>query len=242
MATLERPLKEGNVRTYQAKVALGFLDILASEVDADCDTIYAAWNGGLPADSVGTTQLISGAVTQPKLATNAVGTAQLIDAQVTQAKLANNAVGTAQLIDTQVTTAKLAAQATTPSSAMGSVFEVIVAPLTTTVVAGANITVRAVALLVGGVVGHAISTVDAASGASCQCQLFRDTTQVMAWIIVPPGANTTYQISFPVTFLETTTGVHGYQLKIVTGAGTTVYLDAQSGFNRHGSLVGIAFA
>ena len=43
---ITRPLKEGSVTTYQAKVAAGFPDILASEVDADLDTIYAAWNGG----------------------------------------------------------------------------------------------------------------------------------------------------------------------------------------------------
>jgi hypothetical protein len=51
---LQRPLKEGSVRTYQEKVGLGFTDILASEVDADCDTIYAAWNGTLGGDLTGT--------------------------------------------------------------------------------------------------------------------------------------------------------------------------------------------
>ncbi len=45
MATLTRPTKEGGATTYQGKVALGFKDILASEVDADLDTIYGAWNG-----------------------------------------------------------------------------------------------------------------------------------------------------------------------------------------------------
>jgi hypothetical protein len=51
---LQRPLKEGSVRTYQEKVGLGFTDILASEVDADVDTIYAAWNGTLGGDLTGT--------------------------------------------------------------------------------------------------------------------------------------------------------------------------------------------
>jgi Chaperone of endosialidase len=51
---IQRPLKEGNVRTYQEKVGLGFTDILASEVDADVDTIYAAWNGTLGGDLTGT--------------------------------------------------------------------------------------------------------------------------------------------------------------------------------------------
>jgi hypothetical protein len=89
----ERPLKEGSVRTYQEKVALGFPDILASEADADLDTIYAAWNGGLPADSVGALQLIDGSVGTPKLANLAVTTPKLADAAVTVAKiLPGNAV------------------------------------------------------------------------------------------------------------------------------------------------------
>jgi hypothetical protein len=65
MAT-QRPLKEGSVRTYQEKVALGFPDILASEVDADLDTIYAAWN-----DGVATANLNDASVTEAKLAPDA---------------------------------------------------------------------------------------------------------------------------------------------------------------------------
>src|SRR5215475_12181966 len=63
---IQRPLKEGSVRTYQEKVALNFLDILAAEMDGDLDTIYAAWNGG-----VGTNDIQNGAVTYAKLATDA---------------------------------------------------------------------------------------------------------------------------------------------------------------------------
>jgi len=51
---LTRPLKEGSATTYQQKVSLGFPDILASEVDADLDTIYGAWNGTLGGDLTGT--------------------------------------------------------------------------------------------------------------------------------------------------------------------------------------------
>jgi hypothetical protein len=78
-----RPLKEGSVTTYQQKVALGFPDILASEMDADLDTIYAAWNGG-----VNTANLVDGSVTTPKLANapNGVTTAKLNDGAVTWAK------------------------------------------------------------------------------------------------------------------------------------------------------------
>jgi hypothetical protein len=94
MATIQRPTKEGSVRTYQEKVGLGFVDILASEMDADLDTIYAAWNGGV--DSV---TLKDGAVTTPKLVDGAVTTPKLVDGAVTTLKLANppNGVSTAKL-------------------------------------------------------------------------------------------------------------------------------------------------
>jgi hypothetical protein len=81
-----RPLKEGSVTTYQQKVALGFPDILASEADADLDTIYAAWNGG-----VATANLIDGSVTTAKIANLNVTTAKLADANVTAGKLAPGA-------------------------------------------------------------------------------------------------------------------------------------------------------
>jgi hypothetical protein len=73
MATIQRPTKEGSVRTYQEKVGLGYIDILASEMDADLDTIYAAWNGGV--DSV---TLKDGAVTTPKLVDAAVTLPKLV--------------------------------------------------------------------------------------------------------------------------------------------------------------------
>jgi Chaperone of endosialidase len=76
MATIQRPTKEGSVRTYQEKVGLGFVDILASEMDADLDTIYAAWNGGVDSVTlkdlaVTTPKIVDGAVTYAKLAADA---------------------------------------------------------------------------------------------------------------------------------------------------------------------------
>jgi hypothetical protein len=71
---LQRPLKEGSVRTYQEKVGLGFTDILASEADGDSDTIYAAWNGTLGGDLTGTLPnpvVTAGAITAAKLAVGA---------------------------------------------------------------------------------------------------------------------------------------------------------------------------
>jgi hypothetical protein len=111
MATIQRPTKEGSVRTYQEKVGLGFVDILASEMDADLDTIYAAWNGG--ADTV---NLKDGSVTTAKLATGAVrgtpsaggtlreiqkasiwGGDDLIDLSIPTAKYANLSITNAKL-------------------------------------------------------------------------------------------------------------------------------------------------
>jgi hypothetical protein len=99
---LLRPLKEGSVRTYQEKVGLGFLDILASEVDADLDTIYTAWNGG-----IGTANLVDGAVTTAKLADGAVTAVKITDGQITNAKLATNSVGVLNIIDNQITNVKI---------------------------------------------------------------------------------------------------------------------------------------
>jgi hypothetical protein len=96
MATIQRPVKEGSVRTYQEKVGLGFVDILASEMDADLDTIYAAWNGGVDSVtlnnlSVTTPKIVDGAVTTPKINDGAVTTPKIVDGAVTYAKLAPDA-------------------------------------------------------------------------------------------------------------------------------------------------------
>jgi len=72
MAVIQRPVKEGNATTYQGKVALGYTDILASEVDDDLDKIYAAWNGG-----VDTVNIVDGSITGAKLAPGAVGSREL---------------------------------------------------------------------------------------------------------------------------------------------------------------------
>jgi hypothetical protein len=92
MSTIQRPTKQGNATTYQGKVAAGYTKILASEVDADLDLIYSAWNQG-----VDTTNIKDGSITGAKLAPGQVGTRELQDGgiqtvdigdgQVTQAKL-----------------------------------------------------------------------------------------------------------------------------------------------------------
>jgi len=102
MAVVQRPAKEGNATTYQGKVAQGYTLILASEVDADLDTIYAAWNGG--ADSV---NIADGSITSAKLAAGSVGTRELADGGVATIDIANLAVTTPKLADAAVTAAKL---------------------------------------------------------------------------------------------------------------------------------------
>jgi hypothetical protein len=102
MAQIPRPPKQGNFTTYAAKVAAGYLKILATEVDADLDTIYGAWNGG--ADTV---NLRDGAVTSAKLAADAVGPRELADGGIFTVALADGAVTTPKLADGAVTDAKV---------------------------------------------------------------------------------------------------------------------------------------
>jgi len=95
MAQIQRPTKQGNATTYQGKVAAGYTKILASEMDADLDLIYSAWNQGVDGSNIQ-----SGVITGNMLAPGAVGTRELQDGgiqtvdigaqQVTLAKLAPN--------------------------------------------------------------------------------------------------------------------------------------------------------
>src|SRR5215467_2738088 len=49
---LSRPIKRGNVRTFDDEYNRGFTDIWASEVDAEFDNLYGAWNNELNASRV----------------------------------------------------------------------------------------------------------------------------------------------------------------------------------------------
>jgi len=102
MAIIQRPAKEGNATTYQDKVAQGFTEILAAEVDADFDAIYAAWNGGTD-----TVNIIDGSITGAKLAPGAVGSRELLDGGIQTIDLGNLQVTTGKLADGAVTLAKL---------------------------------------------------------------------------------------------------------------------------------------
>jgi len=102
MAIIQRPAKQGNATTYQDKVAQGFDDILASELDADFDAIYAAWNGGTD-----TVNIVDGSITGAKLAPGAVGSRELLDGGIQTVDLGDLQVTTGKLADGAVTLAKL---------------------------------------------------------------------------------------------------------------------------------------
>jgi len=98
MATIQRPTKQGNATTYQGKVAAGYRKILASEMDADLDLIYSAWNQG-----VDTVNIADGSITGAKIAVGAITTRELQDGGVL-----TNDIG-----DNQITLAKLAPEVKT---------------------------------------------------------------------------------------------------------------------------------
>jgi len=106
MAVIQRPAKQGNATTYQGKVAQGYTGILAAEVDADLDTIYAAWNGG-----VDTVNIAAGSITADKIAPNQIGTRELADLGIATGDIGNLQVTTPKLSDGAVTAPKLNAAA-----------------------------------------------------------------------------------------------------------------------------------
>ena len=98
MSQIQRPTKQGGATTYQGKVSAGYTTILASEMDADLDTIYSAWNTG-----VDTTNIRDGSITGAKLAPGAVGSRELADGGVATVDIADAAVTTPKLADGAVT-------------------------------------------------------------------------------------------------------------------------------------------
>src|SRR5215467_11314900 len=98
MPQIQRPTKQGNATTYQGKVAAGYTTILASEMDADLDLLYSAWNQGVDGSNIQ-----PGVITGNMLAPGAVGTRELQD----------GGIQTVDIGDQQVTLAKLAPNVTT---------------------------------------------------------------------------------------------------------------------------------
>src|SRR5215475_83936 len=94
MAIIQRPTKQGNATTYQGKVAAGYTTILASEMDADLDLIYSAWNQGVDGSNIQPgvitgSMLAPGAVGTRELQDGGVQTVDIGDGQVTNAKISN---------------------------------------------------------------------------------------------------------------------------------------------------------
>jgi len=102
MAIIQRPTKQGNATTYQGKVAAGYTTILASEMDADLDLIYSAWNQG-----VDTVNIADGSITGSKLAAGAVGTRELQDGGIQTVDIGAGQVTTPIIADGAVTAAKM---------------------------------------------------------------------------------------------------------------------------------------
>lgn len=133
MSQIQRSVKRGNVRSFDASYKMGFKSAWASEVDADFDILYNAWNFGLDGglaiadNSITTAKLMDGAVTNPKLAVGSVrgggggnivpasvdARTDLLDRSITSIKIAGNAVTSTELADNAVTTAKIADGAVT---------------------------------------------------------------------------------------------------------------------------------
>src|SRR5262249_7451355 len=118
MPQISRPTKQGGATTYGGKVSAGYTTILASEMDADLDTMYSAWNAGVDSSniqpgSITGDKLAPGAVGSRELADGGIQTVDLGDQQVTTPKIADapNGVTTAKLSDGAVTEAKLGAGA-----------------------------------------------------------------------------------------------------------------------------------
>ena len=117
MATITRNSKRGNVTQFQQSYDKGYKDIWATEVDADFNTLFSAWNSGLDGslaladNSVTTAKLADGAVTVNKMAANSVGAGQIIDGSVGTPELQNLSVTTAKIAGGAVGTAQLAADA-----------------------------------------------------------------------------------------------------------------------------------
>lgn len=133
MATIQRPLKLYGTRKYVDEVAADAdhkAPILSIEVDADLDTIYTAWNGGVDGVNIKpgvitTGHIADGQVTDGKISSlswdkvtgkptyypiqpGAISTSQISDGAVTGAKIADGTITTADIADGQITKYKIA--------------------------------------------------------------------------------------------------------------------------------------
>jgi hypothetical protein len=149
MATIQRSIKRGDVRQFDESYQKGFKSAWASEVDADFNILYDAWNFGLDgglvlADgSVTTPKLADGSVTNNKLAPNSVGSGNIIDGAVTTVDIQDGAVTAAKIAGGVIDLSKLAANSVDASKIVdGSVgsAELAANSVTTIKIADLNVT------------------------------------------------------------------------------------------------------
>ena len=166
MSTIQRNIKRGNVRTFDDLYSRGFTDIWASEVDADFDTIYNAWNLGVPGGiniqdgSITGAKLADGSVSYSKLVVGSIrgggaaaggniasksidGRVDILDGSIGPAQLQSGSITSAILAPGSVTTAVLADGAVNSAKiADGSIQTVDIAnnAITTALIADAAVT------------------------------------------------------------------------------------------------------
>jgi len=96
MGTVLRPIKRGDVRTFDESYNKGFKSAWASEVDADFDTLYDAWNFGtinVADGSITSDKIADGSVTGQKIATSSITSAHITDGSVAEVDLTPAVIG-----------------------------------------------------------------------------------------------------------------------------------------------------
>jgi len=90
MSIIERPIKRGNVFTFDDSYNKGFKNIWASEVDAEFERLYGTWNSGninIANGSITGDMIVDGAITIGKLAPDSVDSSKIIDGSILEVDL-----------------------------------------------------------------------------------------------------------------------------------------------------------
>jgi len=90
MSIVERPLKRGDVFTFDDSYNKGFKNIWASEVDAEFDKLYGVWNSGdinIADGTVTGDKIANGSITAGKLASDSVDSSKIIDGSILEVDL-----------------------------------------------------------------------------------------------------------------------------------------------------------
>jgi len=87
---IQRTVKRGDVRTFDESYNKGFKSVQASEVDADFDTLFDAWNFGtisVADGSVTSDKIANGAVNGDKIAPSSIVSGHIMDGAVAEVDL-----------------------------------------------------------------------------------------------------------------------------------------------------------